>query len=214
MLKPSKKVVLTGFESFANFNVNPSWEAIKEFEGKSFGSFKIKTFKIPLRYSDIKNAIARIIDAEKPSIIIGFGQSYRSKISLEKVAVNVADLTEATVLYNCGTRPEDETLESNAPAAYFATLPLRKILDALHKANILGEISYSAGTFGCNQIFFHVLHKRAIENLDLQAGFVHLPVLPSQAIQLRKAGRCKIPSMSLETMVKAVKIIVEAIIED
>ena len=126
-----KIVVLTGFEPFADFKVNPSWEAAKTFDNKEIDSFKIKSFQIPLAYEAIKPKITQIIDGQKPAVIINMGQSYRPLVSLEKIAINHADLTESSILYNCGTRPKDQTLEPNAPTAYFTTLPIRKILNRL-----------------------------------------------------------------------------------
>jgi len=210
----SKIVVLTGFEPFADFQVNPSWEAAKTFGNKEIGSFKVKSFRIPLAYKEIEPTITKIIDIQKPAVIINLGQSYRPLISLEKVAVNFVDLTESNTLYNCGTRPKDETLEPNAPEAYFTTLPIREILNKLRQNDVPAEISYTAGTFGCNQIFFHTMHKIHSDRLDMPAGFIHVPSLPSQAAQLQKAGRGKIPSMKLDTTTKALEIAIKTTLEN
>lgn len=207
-------VFLTGFEPFAEFQANPSWEAAKAFDSKEIESFKVKSFQVPLVYKEIKPAIARIIDAEKPAVIISLGQSYRPLISLEKVAINHADLTESTVRYNCETRPKDETLEPGAPAAYFTKLPIRKILSKLRTNNIPAEISYTAGTFGCNQLFFHTMHKIQSDRLDICAGFIHVPGLPAQAAQLQRAGKGSIPSMSLDMTIKAVEISIKTTLEN
>lgn len=210
----SEIIILTGFEPFADFRVNPSWEAAKTFDNRKFDSFKVKSFQIPLAYKEIKPTITEIIDTQKPAVIISLGQSYRPLISLEKVAIDFADLTESTILYNCETRPKDETLEPNAPAAYFTTLPIRKILNKLRQNNIPAEISYTAGTFGCNQLFFHTMHKMHEDKLDTRTGFMHIPCLPSQAAQLQQAGKGKIPSMSLETTTKALEIAIKTTLEN
>jgi pyroglutamyl-peptidase len=214
MYNPNQLVVLTGFEPFADFQVNPSWEAAKTFEGEEIGSFKVKSFRLPLSYKEIKPRITRIIVTQKPAVMISLGQSYRPLISLEKVAINFADLTESTVLYNCGAHPKDEILETNAPAAYFTTLPIRKILSKLRQNSIPAEISYTAGAFGCNQIFFHTMHEVRNNKFDMRAGFIHVPCLPSQAAQLQKARKGKIPSMNLDTTTKAVEIAVKTTLEN
>ncbi|MDH5634626.1 MAG: pyroglutamyl-peptidase I [Candidatus Bathyarchaeota archaeon] len=199
-------VVLTGFEPFADFKVNPSWEAAKAFDGKEVDSFKVKSFKIPLKYKEIKPTIEGIVDSQEPTAVISLGQSYRPVVSLEKVAVNFADLTESNVLYNCGSRPKDEILEPKAPVAYFASLPIREILGKLRESSIPTEISYDAGTFGCNQLFFHMMHKIHVDDLDIPAGFIHVPCLPSQTVQLQEAKRGILPSMELERIIKALEI--------
>lgn len=209
MPNPNEIVVLTGFEPYADFTINPSWETAKTFEGREIDSFKVKSFQIPLAYKKIKPTITRIIDAQKPAVLINMGQSYRPHISLEKAALNFADLTESSIIYNCGTRPKDQTLEPNAPAAYFTTLHIREILNKLRENNIPAEISYTAGTFGCNQLFYHTMHKIHKHKLDTHAGFIHVPSLPFQAAQLQKARKGKIPSMSLETTTKAIEIAIK-----
>ncbi len=209
----SNIVVLTGFEAFAGFQVNPSWEAAKMLDGREMDSYKIRSFQIPLRFKLIRPTIINIIETQKPVAIISVGQSYRALISLERVATNCADLTESTVLYNCGARPRDEILEPNAPAAYFTTLPIRRILDELLRKGVPAEISYTAGTFGCNQLFFHTLHKIRAEGLATLAGFIHVPCLPSQAAQLQEVEKRRIPSMSLEVMTNAVEISVRTTLE-
>lgn len=214
MYNPNRLVVLTGFEPFADFKVNPSWEAAKTFDHKEIDSFKVKSFQIPLTYKEIKPTITRIMDTQKPAVIINLGQSYRALISLEKVAINFADLTESSILYNCGTRPKDQTLEPNAPTAYFTTLPIRKILNKLRQNNIPAEISYTAGTFGCNQIFYHTMHKIHKDRLDIKAGFIHVPSLPTQAAQLQKTRKKVIPSMNLDTTTKAVEITIRTTLKN
>ncbi len=214
MQNPNRTVVLTGFEPFAGFRVNPSWETARAFDGEKIDSFRVKSFQIPLVYEKIKPAIARIISTQKPAVIISLGQSYRPFLSLEKVAINLADLTESTILYNCRTRPKDETLELNAPDAYFTTLPIRKILGNLRKNDIPAEIGYTAGTFGCNQLFFYTMHKIHKERLKTLAGFIHVPSLPSQAAQLQRKGKGNIPCMSLDTMVKALEIAVKTTLDN
>lgn len=209
-----KTVVLTGFEPFDDFDVNPSWETAKALENRRIDHLIIKSFQIPLVYKQIKPTITKIIDAENPAIIVSLGQSYRPVISLEKVAVNYADLTDATVLYNCGTRSRDEILEPDAPKAYFTRLPVRTIFNSLREHDIPAEISYTAGTFGCNQLFYTMMHKVNSEKLNIPAGFIHVPSLPSQAAQLQERKKRKIPSMNLETTIEAVEIAVKTSLRD
>lgn len=210
----NRVVILTGFEPFDDFQLNPSWETAKAFENRKIGPFNIKSFKIPLVYKEIKPTITKIIDAENPVTIVSLGQSHRPVISLERVAINYVDLTEATVVYNCGTRPRDEILEPNAPKAYFSRLSIRKILNRLREHNIPAEISYTAGTFGCNQLFYTMMHKVHSERLDIPAGFIHVPSLPSQAAQLQKRKKRKIPSMNLETVVKGIEVAITTSLKD
>ncbi|UCH32638.1 MAG: pyroglutamyl-peptidase I [Candidatus Bathyarchaeota archaeon] len=214
MTQMSRVIALTGFEAFANFKVNPSWEAVRTFDGKNFSSCEVKSFKIPLVFEKIKPSIAEIIKTQRPAAVVGLGQSYRPLISLEKIAINLADLTGSTVLYNCGTRPRDKILEPNAPAAYFTRLPLLGILTRLGQIDIPAEISYTAGTFGCNQLFFHMMHELHCERSKTLAGFIHVPCLPEQAAQLQRAGKPRVPSMNLKMTIQALDVAIKATVDN
>jgi pyroglutamyl-peptidase len=214
MGKLDRRVVLTGFEPFADFKVNPSWEAAKAFDDKEVDSFRVKSFKIPLRYREIKPTIEGIVDSQEPAAVISLGQSYRPVVSLEKVALNFADLTESNVLYNCGSRPKDEILEPKAPVAYLTALPIREILSELREKSIPAEISHDAGTFGCNQLFFHTMHKIHGDGLDIPAGFIHVPCLPSQTVQLQEAKKGILPSMELKRIIEALEIAIRVTVKN
>jgi pyroglutamyl-peptidase len=193
----SKKILLTGFEPFGDSTVNPSISACRRLEGKRVDGFEIVVEEIPLRFHEIRSAIEEHIARLDPAAVICTGQSSRALISLERVAINIAD---ARIPYNCGTHPVDELLNGEGPAAYFSALPLREILGAVKEAGIPVGISNSAGTFGCNQIFYHLMDYRYRLGLEIPAGFIHVPCLPEQAINKAK------PSMSLDLMVEALKV--------
>ena len=193
----SKKILLTGFEPFGGSTVNPSISACRRLEGKRVNGFEIVVEEIPLRFHEIRSAIEEHIARLDPAAVICTGQSSRALISLERVAINVAN---ARIPYNCGTHPVDELLNDEGPAAYFSALPLREILEAVKEAGVPVGISNSAGTFGCNQIFYHLLDYRYRLGLEIPAGFIHVPCLPEQAINKAK------PSMSLDLMVEALEV--------
>jgi pyroglutamyl-peptidase len=209
-MKRGRTIILTGFEPFSDYHVNPSWEAAKHLDRKQVESCEVKSFLIPLVYAEIKNVIEEILETEHPKIVINLGQSTRAFISLERVAINLADLTGLPAQYNCGSRPADDLLELKGPPAYFSTLPTREILSRLREAEIPAEISYFAGTFGCNQIFYHTMHKLSREGVSIPAGFIHVPHLLAQATRTGK----KVPTMSLQMITRAVQVAVETTLRD
>lgn len=156
--------------------------------------FEIVVEEIPMRFHEIRSVIEEHIAGLDPAAVICTGQSSRASISLERVAINVAN---ARIPYNCGTQPVDEPLNCAGPAAYFSGLPLRDISEALKEAKIPAAISNSAGTFGCNQIFYHLMDYRSRLGLEIPAGFIHVPCLPEQAVNN------EMPSMALGVIVEA-----------
>ena len=89
----------------------------------------------------------------------------------------------------------------NAPAAYFATLPVRDMVQAVKERGIPCALSYTAGTFVCNDLLYTLLHR--YRDTDVKVGFVHIPYLPEQA----GAG---VPSMELHTVVEALTAMIGA----
>lgn len=194
----SKKIILTGFEPFGGSDINPSIMACQVFNNKIIDGYKIKAIEIPLRYNEIKPIIERILTKEKPEIVICTGQSPRSVISLERIAINIASLEKS--VYSCGEKPMDEILEVNGKEGYFSTLPIRNIKECLEENKIPCEISNSAGTFGCNQIFYHLMQFINNYEINIPAGFIHVPSLPEQVIGKNS------PSMTLELIIHALEI--------
>jgi pyroglutamyl-peptidase len=200
-----KRIVLTGFEPFGGSDINPSILACREVSKRRFDGYTIVVHEIPLRFNEISDILENILDQEQPQIVICTGQSPRSVISLERIAINVADVSKSA--YNCGAKPKDTILNKNGADGYFSTLPIREIFEELIKNKIPSEISNSAGTYGCNQIFYHLMNLLELKNYKIPAGFIHVPSLPEQAISKG------IPSMSLELITKALEIIIKITIK-
>ena len=197
-----KTILLTGFEPFGGSHINPSIEACKPYDGKTINGVKIKVVEVPLRYDEVKPCLVKAIEETQPEAIICTGQSGASTINLERVAINVAD---ARIPYNGGTQPVDKLIEQDGQVAYFSTLPLRKLLAALTDAKIPTVISNSAGTFGCNHIFYELMHYVSVNSLGIPAGFIHVPNLPEQVME-RKG-----PSMSLDLIAKGLEVAVKTL---
>lgn len=198
------KVVLTGFEPFGKWKTNPSIEACRALKRVKIDKYSIQIFEIPLSFKKIPSIIQTIIETEQPQIMVCTGQSNRNRISLERVAINI---TDARIAYNCGTKPENRILEKDGPVAYWSSLPIYDILSRLSEKNIPAHISNTAGTFGCNQIFYEMMYRLEKLNKTIPAGFIHVPPAPNQAI-----GKSEVPSMSLDLTIEAIKTVIETTI--
>ena len=198
-----KTILLTGFEPFGGSHINPSIEACKLLDTKEYNGCQVKVVEIPLRFDEIRPSIIKAVEETKPSAVICTGQAGgATTINLERVAINIAD---ARIAYNCGKKPTDEPIAEDGPVAYFSTLPLRKMQKYLEEAKIPVKVSNSAGTFGCNHIFYEIRHYFESKGLETPAGFIHVPSLPEQAID--KKG----PSMSLELIAKGLEAAIKSI---
>ena len=117
-------------------------------------------------------------------------------------------MDDARIPDNAGRQPIDEPVWPGAPAAYFSSLPIKAIVQALRSQGLPASVSNTAGTFVCNHTFFtlmHLLHTGAAGTPPgARGGFVHVPALPEQA-----AKHPGMPSMALATQVAALRQLLE-----
>ena len=198
------KILVTGFTPFGGEQINPSWEAVKRLPDR-IGEAVLLKREIPTEFDAACAALRAQLDELRPDAVLSVGQYGGANcIRVERVAVNLRD---ARIADNAGAKPVDEPVVPSAPDAYFATLPTRRIVEKLREQDIPAQLSYSAGTFVCNNLLYCALHESERSNPALRCGFVHVPYLPEQA----KDGNA--PSMSLALMTKALEIAAEVIVE-
>ncbi|WP_420628085.1 pyroglutamyl-peptidase I [Candidatus Leptofilum sp.] len=192
------KFLVTGFEPFGQSSINPSEQVVRHLAAMQFEEFGVATAVLPVHRTRGSEALITAVLQTQPDAIICLGEAGgRHAISIERVAINLMDYGLAD---NDGQLVQDAPIEPDGPAAYFTTLPVRKLMLAVQNGGIPAELSLTAGAYLCNQVTYELLHFLAKQQLDMPAGFVHLPFLPQQAAV--RPG--KFPSMALETMVTAV----------
>lgn len=200
-------VLLTGFEPFDRDSINPSWEAVSALDGWRFefpggGAVQVHARRMPCVFGAALRALDEAIDELQPQLVLAIGQAGgRSEITPERVAINIDD---GRIADNAGRQPIDVPVVPGAPAAYFSTLPIKAVVRDLRAAGVPASVSNTAGTFVCNHIFYGLMHRMAKHPVPGQrGGFIHIPYLPEQAA--RFPGQ---PSMSLATMVEALRVAV------
>ncbi|MHC2997798.1 pyroglutamyl-peptidase I [Microbacterium sp. HJ5] len=192
-------LLLTGFEPFGGDAVNPSGDAVREAAARWTGPETLVTGILPVTFEGAPAQLNALIEEHSPDVVIATGLAgNRSVISVERVAVNLLD---ARIADNDGAQPVDAPSVAGAPAAYFATLPVKAIARGISAAGVPSEVSHSAGTFVCNHAMFAALHAAA-ERSGLRAGFIHVPWAAEQAPSTDAA------SLPLADIVRALEIAV------
>lgn len=191
-------VLVTGFEPFGGDAINPSWEVARSLQGQVIAGATVHARCLPTSFGGAPAALGDALAAIKPSLVIALGlASGRAEISIERVAVNLID---ARIPDNAGDRPQNVAVRADAPAAYFSTLPIKAMRDAIRAAGIPAGLSLSAGAFVCNQVFFELQHRLA--GRGVPSGFIHVPALPEQAACAQPA----VPSMGLAAQIDAIRL--------
>jgi len=122
-------IVLTGFEPFGEYTSNPAGDVAKALDGRAFGAEVVLSAVLPVHHADAASMVSRLLDETAPRAIVHLGLAgARARIALERVAVNVMDFEIAD---NAGYRAAGEPCVPGGPVAYFSTLPLGAILNAL-----------------------------------------------------------------------------------
>ena len=169
------KALVTGFEPFGGDAINPSYEAVQRLPAR-LGALRVVTAELPTSFARATRRLRALIARVQPDIVLGVGlAAERQAISVERIAVNLCD---ARIADNDGVQPREKPVIARAPDAYFSTLPVTNIVDALGRAGLRAEMSMSAGTFVCNHVFYSLMHAAAKGNRAMRAGFVHVPALP------------------------------------
>ncbi|WP_090574457.1 pyroglutamyl-peptidase I [Paenibacillus sp. OV219] len=197
-----KKVLLTGFDPFGGETINPSWEVASRLHQRKLEGLEVEARQLPTVFHKSLNLLRQLLLNVKPDVVICVGQAGgRSDIAIERVAVNLSD---ARISDNEENKPIDEPIIPGGPAAYWSTLPVKAIAAAIRQDGIPASVSYSAGTFVCNHLFYGLQHMLASDYPSMKSGFIHIPYLPAQT-----AERPNLPSMSLDVMERAIEIAIK-----
>ena len=193
------KIIVTGFDPFGGEKINPSIECVKaltEIEG-----VELIRLELPTVFKESAKRLNEVINDVKPDAVLSVGQAGgRAGITMERIAINVND---ARIPDNISQQPIDETIQTEGEAAYFTTLPIKRIVKAIREAGISAEVSNSAGTFVCNHIMYQALFAATKADKPFKAGFMHIPFIPEQTTDK--------PSLPLEESTKALQIAIETI---
>lgn len=202
-----KTILITGYEPFGGDSFNPSLALAKELSKETYKGYQFRCVMIPVNRHSCIPTIEQAIKEYNPEVVICTGLAYgRAGISIERVAINVADFPWPD---NEGYLALNETIDEDGPVGYWSTLPIRAIMNEIRKAGVPAYISNSAGTYCCNMLMYGTLNYIAKNKLKIKAGMMHVPYTPEMAIM----KDFTMPTMSLENMVKAVRIAAVTTIE-
>lgn len=198
------KILVTGFDPFGGEPTNPAIESVKRIDDNIEGAEIIK-LEIPTVFHKAADVVEEKIKEIKPDVILSVGQAGgRYGITVERVAINEDD---ARIEDNEGNQPIDVKIREDGAPAYFATLPIKAMVEEIKKENIPASVSNTAGTFVCNHIMYQDLYL-AEKYGNIKAGFIHVPFLTEQVVDKKDTA-----SMSLEDIVRGLNAAIRAIVK-
>jgi pyroglutamyl-peptidase len=216
-----RPALVTGFAPYAGRGSNPAADIANALDGCVIANVPIVGRLLPVALEEIAVNAESLLDELQPRIVINVGLwPGEATVRIERVALNLADFE---IPDNRGLVAHDESLSANGPTAKFATLPIRKIEEAILAAGIPSRISNSAGSFLCNACFYSFL-SAAEKKQGTRCGFLHVPYLPEQVAgllqELKKEARLEphqradYASMDVTTGTRAVAIALETALRE
>jgi len=206
-----------GYDSFGSFDANPAWLVAQKLNSTKIENVELSGVPLPADFYKAPKVIEKLLLQHEPDIVIGMGvYPKEDAIRVEKVGINLMDYRWIDALGSppeevpdcSGNKPEQEPIITGGPVAYFASLPVEEIVQRIRAEGIPAHSSFTAGTHCCNLCLYTTLHTIAIQKLRTLGGYIHLPLLPSQAMTMHN-----MPSLPLDVMVRAVKIAVEKTVD-
>ncbi|AGH95155.1 pyroglutamyl-peptidase I [Pseudobdellovibrio exovorus] len=165
------KILVTGFKPFLSEKINPS-ELLATDLGKKFPNV-VTSFILPVEFGRSYEVLKDVLKAEKFDYILMLGQAAgREKICFEKIALNWVQSEspdEANIV------PSTRPIAAEQPLALMSSFPVDQVYQALQKEGLPVSLSFSAGTYVCNELYFKV---SAFE--DVKSVFVHVPLIEEQ----------------------------------
>lgn len=211
-------LLVTGFEPFGGDGVNPSAELARVLDGRVFGGGRVVVRAGVLPVSDrrvgevlggllAEGGMGGAVDG-----VVCFGQdSGGAGLKVERVFLNWRE-------YPCadedGVVVGGEGIVADGPGLYWSSLPVDGMVSASNGVGVAACCGRDAGGFLCNQAGYLVRHLLTCGGRGgVPAGFVHVPMLPSQAAGrvVRGVDRVARASMSLETALVGIEAMLEVV---
>ena len=165
-----RTLMITCFEPFGGETENASMLSVDALPD-TVGPWHLHKALLPVEFGkagDRAIALAEEIGAE---VVICVGQAAgRVAVTPELVALN---LQHAPIPDNAGRSPLDVPVVPGAREAYFSTLPVRAMTEAIRAEGIPAALSYSAGLYVCNDLYYRLLHH--FRGTGVRAAFIHVP---------------------------------------
>ncbi len=192
-------LLLTGFEPFGRWDVNPSWEVARRLDDESIGGLRVEGRRLPVSWEGTWRALRGYIEEVNPDAILMLGlANRRDYIAVESQGSNMC----RPIPDNAGSQPPSALIAERGEEAIASTLPVEEIVRGIEELGLPVRVSDDAGGYLCNFALYTALTWAGEERPDLPVGFIHLPNLPDVS---EEGG------LSLEEMGSAVTAAIEAI---
>jgi pyroglutamyl-peptidase len=179
-LSSERRVLLTGFEPWADHALNPAQRLAERLDGWRAGDVRAIGLVLPVAARMANATVAAALRDLRPSAVVHLGLAAgRPALTVERGAHNYADYPMPDT---AGAQPQGERLSEAGPWRHAASLDVPAVVQALRAGGAPAEASSSAGAFVCNAVLYATLEWAAAHRYDAAVGFVHLPAVSDLAL--------------------------------
>ena len=170
-------MLVTGFEPFGNYSVNPSGEIAKALNGTMVDGVVIVGIVVPVNFTTAVAAVDAAIARYQPVVVVSTGLNARaSEIRVEHWAVNLRRVPRSDMNWTPMRR-----LDPMGPWIRPVSIPVRACVEAVRGSGVPVESSWWAGMYVCNAVLYGELGYVQEAGVNARVGFVHVPLLDSQS---------------------------------
>lgn len=191
------RVLVTAFGPFGGWESNSSWLCLQHLTRELPMEPQLTTRLYPVDFVEARNRLAEDLKGGH-DVAIHLGQAAGiSHIHLEAIAVNAAEGFPGR---------ETDVLDPTGPAAFRTSLPVARWARLLSQQGVPARVSYHAGTYLCNGLFYWSQQISTQLNLGMPSVFLHLPLDVSQVLT---SGDSRTPWMPSEVAVRALRMLLD-----
>jgi pyroglutamyl-peptidase len=162
------KITVTGFRPFLGATSNPSEDLACEL-AQIFP--EVRAHVLPVEYGHSFELLRLYLQHDQPDYLIMLGQAAgRLKICFEKIGLNWVQSEHPD---EAGRHLAAGPILIDQPLALMSEFPVDRVVSALKKENLPVDVSFSAGAFVCNDLYFRAL----AEFPDKKPVFIHVPLI-------------------------------------
>ncbi|KAJ8717574.1 hypothetical protein PYW07_005504 [Mythimna separata] len=176
-----RKVLITGFKPFLNYETNPSWEGVRYMDGARIAkehSITLLRMEMPVSYAAVDAKVPKIWQWYQPDLTIHVGLNEEVKsFVLEKQATKRGYRTLLTL--------DDSKIENPAgeDEIVYTTLKVDTICEKFNHykrehldPEVLARSSKDAGKYVCKYIYYTSLCQEQGSSTPRPTLFVHVPL--------------------------------------
>ncbi len=165
----SKTILVTGFEPFSSYDVNPSALVAESLNNTIVEDTYIIGIILPVDFEEaVEETLEKVIEV-KPCMVLSMGLSPSAeKIEVEYFAFNLQwDPYSTHPLFSI------KPVIPHSPPIHRVTIDVPLTISKLREMGIPSKISFSPGFYVCNSLLYSLLDH--LDNTSI--GFLHLPSL-------------------------------------